>query len=475
MSTVAVEQALADDVGHRGEALLRIAEDQWFDRKSARISPRNLADALVGFANAEGGTVIVGLRNNRVEGIDEAGPDRLSKWRQTVIDFTTPPIPHKVRLVDCRNARGDADHLLVFEIEVSEQVHANKREEVFLRVGDQTHRLTYSQRQELLYDKGQASYEATSVVGAKFGDLDGALLGDYAEAVKHPDPGRLLDARGLLTRSGDVTVAAVLLFADHPQRWMPEASVRVLRYRGTERGTGARQQLLSDVRIEGAIPWLLDGARQTIADWLPARRALAGDGRFERIPLVPTDAWLEGLVNAVIHRSYSIGGDHVRVDIFDDRIEIESPGRFPGVVGLDDPLGIPRFARNPRVARVCADLHWGQELGEGIRRIFEEMRLAGLADPGYTQTAGSVRLTLSSAAVDRALEERLPPGTRAALRLIREAGRLSTGEIVEATGSSRPAVLRQLRALEREGLVEWVGNSKKDPRAYWRLPVECEC
>ena len=176
-------------------------------------------------------------------------------------------------------------------------------------------------------------------------------------------------------------------------------------------------------------------------------------------------------MNAVIHRSYSVGGDHIRVEIFDDRIEIESPGRFPGVVDVSDPLHISRFARNPRIARVCADLRFGQELGEGIRRIFEEMRLAGLAEPAYTQTAGSVRLTLSSVLVDRALEERLPRSARSVLRLIREAGRLSTGEAVEATGSSRPAVLRQLQALEREGLIEWVGKSKKDPRAYWKLRV----
>lgn len=472
MSTVAVEQALAQDPAHRGDSLLGLPEDQWFDRKSARVGPRELADILIGFANSEGGTVVVGLWNGVVEGITAAGPAKLSRWRQAVIDFTAPPLPHRIRLVDCRNSRGDPDQLLVFEVEVSHQVHVNRREEVFLRVGDMNRRLTFSQRQELLYDKGKASYETTPVSDATLEDLDRSLLGSYAEAVNHPDPERLLDARGLLTHSGAVTVAAVLLFGIHPQRWLPEACVRVLRYRGTERGTGARQQLLSDVRIEGAIPWLLEKARQTIVDLLPARRALGGDGRFERIPLVPTDAWLEGLVNAVIHRSYSMSGDHIRVEVFDDRIEIESPGRFPGVVDFSDPLHVSRFARNPRVARVCADLRFGQELGEGIRRIFEEMRLAGLADPAYTQTAGSVRLTLSSAAVDRALEARLPRGARSVLRLIREAGRLSTGEVAEVTGGSRPAVLRQLRALEQVGLIEWVGRSKKDPRAYWRLLVE---
>ncbi|MGH8907874.1 MAG: ATP-binding protein [Egibacteraceae bacterium] len=262
----------------------------------------------------------------------------------------------------------------------------------------------------------------------------------------------------------------MLLFAHQPQAWFPEASVRVLRYRGTERGSGSRQQLLDDVRVEGPVPVQLAQARKEIFDRLPTRRALTAAGRFERVGLVPQDAWLEGLVNAVVHRSYSISGDHIRVEIFDDRVEIESPGRFPGIAYARDPLRVTRFARNPRIARVCADLHFGQELGEGIRRMFEEMRLAGLADPDFRQTSGSVRLSLSSVAVDRELEERLPPGARDLARLIREAGRASTGDLAEASGRSRPIVIRQLRALQDAGLVVWVGHSTRDPRAYWTLP-----
>ncbi len=131
-----------------------------------------------------------------------------------------------------------------------------------------------------------------------------------------------------------------------------------------------------------------------------------------------------------------------------------------------------RFARNPRIARVCADLHFGQELGEGIRRIFEEMRLAGLSDPAYHQSAGSVRVTLLASPVDRALEARLPGGSRDLVRSIREAGRVSTGDLVDLTGRSRPAVLRMLHALSEAELIEWVGNSRKDPRAYWRVRAE---
>jgi ATP-dependent DNA helicase RecG len=466
MSTAAAEQALGRPPKERAQALLDLREDQWFDRKSSRVTARELADWLVGFANAEGGLVILGLWSSRVEGIDGSGK-RLAEWQQAALDFTVPTTPCRTRLVECVNDHGEEDHLLVVEVETSEKVHANRKDEVYLRVGDENRKLTFAQRQELLYDKGQSSYESTAVPEAHFEDLDDGLLGSYTAAVNHPDSRRLLAGRGLLTRKDELTTAAVLLFAEEPQRWFAESYVRVLRYRGTERGTGARQQLLDDVRVAGPIPAQLTQARKEIFARLPTRRALTASGKFENVSLVPQDAWLEGLVNAVVHRSYSISGDHIRVEIFDDRIEIESPGRFPGIADTRDPLHVTRFARNPRIARVCADLSFGQELGEGIRRMFEEMRLAGLADPIYFQTSGSVRLTLSSVPVDRALEARLPAGARELVRFVREAGRASTGDLVEASGRSRPVIIRQLRALEDAGIIAWVGHSKKDPRAYW--------
>ncbi len=472
MSTVAAEQALALPPAQRGPILLALPENQWFDRKSSRISPRELADWLVGFANAEGGAIVLGLWGGKVEGIDRGSRRQLSSWQQAALDFTEPTVPCRTRLIDCLNEAGHPDHLLAVNVETSDKVHSNRKDEVYLRVGDENRRLTFGQRQELLYDKGQATFERTVVEGAELDDLDEGLLSSYAQAVQHPDPVRLLSARGLLTRKGELTLAAVLLFAREPQAWFPETSVRVLRYRGTQRGSGARQQVLDDVRVDGSVPVQLAQARKEIFDRLPTRRALTVTGRFETVGLIPHDAWLEGLVNAVVHRSYSISGDHIRVEIFDDRVEIESPGRFPGIADTRDPLQITRFARNPRLARVCSDLHFGQELGEGIRRIFEEMRLAGLADPDYRQTSGSVRLTLSSMAVDRELEARLPAGARDLVRLIRETGRASTGELVEASRRSRPIVIRQLRALEVAGIVNWVGHSKKDPRAYWTLRLE---
>jgi ATP-dependent DNA helicase RecG len=470
MSTVAVEQALKAPVKERGSRLLAIAEDQWFDRKSKRIAPKDLANDLIGMANADGGMIVVGLWKGAVEGGDD-NVERRNAQMQAAIDFAQPPVGVKHRLASCVNSRGGRDRLLVIEVPTSDVVHANSRDEVFLRVGDETRRLSFHQRQELLFDKGQASYEARPLKGVGSQAIDEPLLKQYARAVGHPDIWRLLRARGLAGRGEELTIAGLLLFAREPQAVLPEAFVRVLRYRGRERGTGAGQHLLEDIRIEGPIPRQLQEAHGVIQRLQPVRRALiSATGRFGEVPLIPEDAWLEGVVNAVVHRSYSLAGDHIRVEVFDDRIEISSPGRFPGLVELSDPLRSTRFARNPRIARVCSDLRFGQELGEGIRRIFEEMRAAGLVDPVYAQTAGSVLLTLSAESADRALEARLPGEARAITAALREAGRLSTGEVAEVLGLSRPATIRRLESLRDEGLIEWVGKSARDPRAYWRLP-----
>jgi len=454
--------------GQRGELLASLPEDQWFERKSAKVQAKDLADCLIGLANADGGIVIVGLRAGRVEGTDR-WPELRNAQLQASSDYCEPPVRARSRLVECVNERAQPDHLLVIEVEPTDEVHANKRDEMFLRVGDENRRLSFAQRQELIFDKRQASYEARLCRDLTLESLDVELAESYRSAVGAPDLHRLLVARGLAV-DDRLTIAGALLFAQYPQLELPEAYVRVLRYRGRERGAGVRQQLIGDERFEGPIPRQLFAAQARVSELQPFRRALRrGAAKFGPIALIPEDAWLEGLVNAVVHRSYSIAGDHVRVEVFDDRIEIWSPGRFLGLVDLSDPAHVTRFARNPRIARVCADLSFGQELGEGIRRMFEEMRAAGLSDPIYRQASSGAQLSLLTDPVDRALDASLSARGRSIMALLREQSRLSTGEIAEALQISRPTAQRELRALLDAGGVAWVGKSARDPRAYWRL------
>jgi ATP-dependent DNA helicase RecG len=451
-----------------GRAVRELVEDQWFDRKSIRIDAAKLAKTLVALANAEGGVVIVGVHGRAIEGTDAHAIHRNSLM-QASFDHTEPPVRVHHELVACIDEHGEADHLLVITVDSSDVVHTTKADECYLRVGDEDRRLRFEQRQELVFDKGQSHFDGIALVDTTLDDLDASALDAYAAEVGSTDPVRTLHARGLTTRSGAVTTAALLLFGTAPQQRFPQAYVRVLRYAGVDRGTGSRLNVREDVRCEGNIPAMIDAAVAQVERLQPTRTALGKRGRFERIAVIPHDAWLEAIVNAVVHRSYSIGGDHIRVEIFDDRIEVTSPGRFPGVTRVDDMRAAPRFAHNPRIARVCADLRFGRELGEGIKRMYDEMRSAGLVDPAYRQTPASVSLILTSSALDASTAEHLPPGSIDVLNRIRAEGGISTGDLAAALELSKPAILVRLRALQDAGLIDWVGTSKKDPRAYWKL------
>lgn len=470
MSPNEVDRALAAPVDAVGVRVLDIDEDQWMDRKSSRVAAKDLAIALIAFANAEGGVVVVGLHGGRVEGT-EADVAKTNGLRQAAMDYTVPPVPHRVEQVACVNDRGEQDALLVFRVPPSESVHELTNGDCYLRVGDESRRLSFSQRQELHFDRG-AQFDGTTVPGVTVADLDRTLVTQYRDAAGFAGSDlQLLKNRGLVGADNTVTAAGYLLFSANPSERFPSATIRVVRYRANDRGAGSRLNVDAghDERVEGPIPLQIARAAALVDAWQPKRTGLGSSGRFVELPVVPPDAWLESIVNAVVHRSYNLAGDHVRVEIFPNRIEVASPGRFPGLADPTKPTEIDRYARNPRIARVCTDLGITREFGEGIRRMFEEMRLQGLADPVYTQGQASVRLALLglSRIPDHVLD-RLPRGAVGTLRAVRNAGTsLGTGEVQELTGLARPTVIRHLNALREESLVTWSGKSTKDPRATW--------
>ena len=251
----------------------------------------------------------------------------------------------------------------MIEVPPGETVYENVKDDVFLRIADENRRLTYAQRQELLYDRGHGSYEGRVVDGSSTTELDHNLLVGYATALGHPDPERLLRARGLAVDE-QLTVAGVVLFAEHPQRFLPESFIRVLHYSGSDRGTGARQRLIRDESVEGPIARQLIRAREVIQEEQPRRRALAGSGAFESVPLVPEDAWLEGLVNAAVHRSYSLAGDHVRSRDLLEPDRGDEPRPFPGSRQRGQPAGCTSVRAQPEDR---ASLR-GSELRPGARR-----------------------------------------------------------------------------------------------------------
>lgn len=458
----------------RAQRLAELPESQWFERKGRNVSPEKLAVALVAMANAEGGTVVVGLEDDgEVTGFADAWA-KANTLRNVHLDRTQPAVAVQIQEVEVRDLHGHDNYVLAFHVTPGSAVHSLANGECYLRVGDRSRKLTYAQQRDLTYDRGQASFESEVVPDAGKDDLDRGLVEQYRRATGTVQPAeRLLANQGLLDAHLRPTAAGILLFGRHPQRSFPNAHVRVLRYSGVERGSGEALALEhdKDVRCEGPLPRQISEAISVIDDWMPRqRRALGRSGTFEAQPLIPRDAWIEALANAVIHRAYHRSGDHIRFEIFTDRVEVSNPGDFAGVADPAKPLDILRYARNPRIARVCSELKIGLDLGEGIRRIFREMRRAGLADPVYDVTPMGVRLTLWAKPAADVSPDGPSGGVQRVIAVLREARRpLSTADIADALGVARPTAIRYLKLARASGWVRWDGLSRTDPRATWRL------
>ena len=208
MSTVLVENALQLPPEQIGEALLELPESQWFERKSGRVTAKKAAETVIAFANAEGGVLVIGVSNGVVDGVT---PKLLNDLQQLALDHTEPAVPTRVDVLEALND-GARHHVVVIRVAVGDYVvHTTKSDKVFLRVGDENRELSYHQRKELTFDRGQAAYERTPTGG----ELDADLMTSYADAVGASDARRLLKGRGLILDDDRSTVGCMpFLFLD---------------------------------------------------------------------------------------------------------------------------------------------------------------------------------------------------------------------------------------------------------------------
>jgi ATP-dependent DNA helicase RecG len=473
---------LCDDVPDV-EELRSKKENQWFDRTSSRTEATHLANAMIGLANADGGRLAVGIHKGEIEGVD-GQPQHLNELLRAAIEHSQPPVRHAHAMLPCTNRRGQTDHVLLLDVEASERIHRNQAHECYLRIGDVTKRLTAEQERELAFDKHEQVFDRTIVPDLVREDLDLTAVEAYADKIHASNIDSLLRTRHLYFdrpphRQG-VTQAGYLLFGLEPPVW---SYIRYLRYSGTTIETGERSNIEEDIRLDGALPDLIRQAKELLDAKLRATR-LTAQGKFEHVPVLPEFAWLEAVVNAVTHRSYSLQGDGIRVRDFADRLEIENPGRLPGLVRVQN-IRETRLSRNPHIARVLVELTgYVRELNEGVRRMFEEMERQGLRDPEYRVGEASVRVTLykqpdaerqrRTAAVARALanvrrlERRLgEAGTAVLISELLKRGQASNREVAAMLHVTPPTARGYLRLLEEVGLVVLRSKSPNDPTARW--------
>ncbi len=366
--------------------LLRHGENSGVEFKRDDVGNVDAARELVSFLNLDGGVLLLGVEDDG--SISGAVRADLEEWVAELcrIKIDPPIVPHMVWHADGSTGR----RVLAVKVTAGPDkpyalVHNNRRT-YLIRVGSTCREASKEELERMFQASGRLRYGLKPVPGTAMADLDVRRLGDYFSRVLRADaPSRssyaewetLLCNLELATTSlGEVhvTIDGLILFGENPARFLPQSGIRAICYAGLEPDYAVR----ADEEIKGPLVPLESAGGLTIEPGIVDR---AWD--FMRRNTAPT-AWLEGarrrtgweypeeairevLVNALVHRDYSISGADVTLAIFSDRIEVQSPGRLPNTVTIAGMKAGMRYARNQTLVNVMRDYGYVDARGMGIR------------------------------------------------------------------------------------------------------------
>lgn len=474
------------------EYMTKTPENKHFECKSAKKKPSDLACLVSAFANAEGGTIVIGISdtNRTIEGFSEFQGNRLNQFIAMPKDCCRPMPEYIEEVLEVINHRGEKDVLLLLHIFPSvDRVIRTINDSTYLRIADRTVELKGEDLRNLEYAKGARHYEDELNYDAEISDLDEELLTLYKKHIGAEDVStdRVLKSRGFLkTKAGKqyLTNGAVLLFAENVGQFYANCRIRFLRFNGNIMQVGSGYNVIKDINIEEPILKIIDTARSIISGQLRSFTALdVSNGKFSSVPEYPEFAWLEAIVNAVTHREYGLGGNYIKVSMFDDRLEILSPGRLPSIVTVDN-IRETRYSRNSRIARVLTEFGWVRELNEGVKRMYKEMEEFFLEDPIYTDNELGVNvvlknniLTRNMRSVDRMVNEigvdvweSLDDIEKSIITFLGSKKSANRAELERITNRSSTTVKGRLNKLIEIDLVKRNG-SLTDPRQTYSLNI----
>ena len=345
----------------------------------------DIAKTLVAFSNADGGELFVGIEDdNTVTGLKykEDIITAILKAPEIYILKDTPVPLKRATIIDYNGLK-----VAYFSVEKgSKYVHLTSKGECFQRKDRESvptaSELIRLNREETI----SREYDRQFVDLAAVSDLDLELVQSVAKQISNNiSPEKFLQYLELAEFDGNrlrLRRAALLLFAKHPTKWHPRSQVRILRVKGIEEKTGEDFNLMELAEVSGNIFLLYQNSWEALRPHLTETR-FSKDGVFKNQIIYPELACKEALINAITHRDYSLEGRGIEIKVFDDRLEILSPGKLLSSITIKDleELKGVHQTRNTYTARVLREFGLIRELGEGIRRMFDLMKSNELIPP----------------------------------------------------------------------------------------------
>ena len=367
-----------EDIAHQ----LRLGEDSHWEFKQIEFagnqpkspSRHDLADEIAAFANSDGGVLLCGVTERG--DVQDLSREQMDELERLLVDVCTDSIKPPIRPIILRRIINERAFLLV-EVPQGHAQHDSPGGS-YHRVGSSKRKMTSDERLRLAQRRGQRrfrSFDEWTVPDTGFNTLDESLWKPLLTAEGAADPKAALGKMALwaIDDSGVMraTVAGVLLCTRNPEQWLPNACITATRYRGNDRAsgqvdaqdiTGPLNRQVADA-VTFAVRNMHVAARKT-----PARVDL---------PQYSDKALFEALVNAVAHRDYSMSGSKIRLSMFEDRLEIQSPGSLPNNLTVGS-MTTRQATRNEVLTSVLGRMPVQGIRGSEDRQYFMERRGDGV-------------------------------------------------------------------------------------------------
>lgn len=410
------------------ETLQTRDEDTFFDRKSRRIAPGKLARTLSAFANTDGGELVVGIE-------DDGSWDGFARVEDAndLVAVAAQTVPSAFVVIEALEHLASSGLALMITVRRAAGIVAAPSGQVYIRRGAASIEVKADELEALKRAKGVTSFESQGLVYPLVELTNSTTALEFClTAIPTTEPEVFLRKQGLISQEDRPSVAGTLLFHEEPQVHLPKAAVKIYRY---------KTEGQADRRYLDGVPLTVDGplydqistavAKTTeIIDSIPVMTS-AGMQQIH----YPPETLHEILTNAVLHRDYSINDD-VHVRIFDNRVEVDSPGRLPAHITTTNILD-ERFARNGTVVRLINRFPNppNMDVGEGLNTAFQAMAALRLQYPEISETEDRVRVVVK--------HESLASPEQAIMNHVRKHGSINNGTARRVTGIEQERTIRR--------------------------------
>jgi ATP-dependent DNA helicase RecG len=426
-----------------------------------------LAEHIVAFANGAGGTIVVGVTDRGR--VDPNAAELFEPVLGGALALCRPAF-RAIDLPEWRVEEAPEGQVATITVRPTGYRMA-AQDRVLVRSGKLNVEISPEQELRGRVEPELFSYEERAASGATLADLDQAIVDEYQRNRIRRGPrgevvtrDELLREAGAVDAAGQVTTAGLLLFGKNPEYFLSQVGVVLVRFKGEAINAGALaagERYARRVELTGPLARLVERTWQVLSEELRLESVANGLARQERYAY-PVEAVREVVVNAFCHRDYAISGQRIEIRLFDDRMEVISPGGLPGHITLDN-IVQEHYSRNPRLVRGL--YYWGyiEELGLGMDIVYDAMRRDRHPEPELRATPRSFTVTLRCAVdqIEQQYGEDLGVRQLRALRYLASHGMITNSDYRELCPEVSVETVRlDLRDLVTRGILLRVGDKR---------------